>query len=260
LAIDARLRAWRRLLGIGAWTLGWALSWAAGTLLTLPIPRARLGWRRLSTRHWSLGMARLVGMRRRVVGRPPLPPFLLVTNHLSYLDILLLYSCVDGVFIAKRDMRSWPVLGALAQLMGTIWVKREVRRDAVRVLGLIDAAIARSDGVMLFPEGTTSPGSAVMPMKPALLDWAAREQYPVHYAAITYRSRPDEPPAEQALCWWGAMPFGSHLLGVLRMKVFDAIVDFAPQPITSPTRGELAARLRTGIAARFVPVGSENPR
>lgn len=199
-------------------------------------------------------MCRLLGMRRSILGHAPRAPFLLVTNHLSYLDILLLHASAYGVFIAKREMRSWPLLGPLAQLTGTIWVKREVRRDAVRVLDLIDEAIARGDGVMLFPEGTTSSGAAVMPMKPALLDWAAREQYPVHYAAITYRTPPGAPPAELALCWWGAVKFGTHVMGVLRMKRFDAVVDFAAEPITAPTRGVLAERLQRAIAERFVPV------
>ena len=199
-------------------------------------------------------MCRLFGMRRSVLGLPPAPPFFLVTNHVSYLDILLLHSVVRGVFIAKRDMRSWPLLGPLANVMGTIWVKREVRRDAVRVLDLIDDAIARGDGVMLFPEGTTSSGTGLLPMKPALLDWAAREQFRVHYASISYHTEPDALPATVSLCWWGSMPFASHVLGVLRMKRFWATVDFAADPLLAPTRGELAEKLQHAIAARFVPV------
>ena len=253
-----RWRAALRIAGLLAWTLAAFLLWAIGSVLTLPVPRARLRWRQLSVRHWALGMSRLLGMRRRILGRPPHAPFMLVTNHLSYLDIILLASCVEGVFVAKRDMRSWPLLGPLAQLTGTIWVKREVRRDAVRVLDRIDAAIARGDGVILFPEGTTSSGSALLPMRPALLDWAAREQYPVHHAALTYRNMPGSPSAELGLCWWGGMTFGSHLLGVLRTRSFEAVVDFAPEPITAPTRGTLADRLQQAIAQRFVPVGERN--
>lgn len=253
-----RIRAGLRLGGLLVWTLVGFLGWGTGGILTLPIPRARLRWRQLSVRHWALGMSRLLGMRRSILGKPPQAPFLLVTNHLSYLDIILLASWVEGVFVAKRDMRSWPVLGPLAHLTGTIWVKREVRRDAVRVLDQIDEAIARGDGVILFPEGTTSSGSALLPMRPALLDWAAREQYPVHYAAITYRSAPGALPAELGLCWWGGMTFGSHLMGVLRTRSFDAVVDFAAEPITAPTRGALAERLQQAIAERFVPVGARS--
>lgn len=200
-------------------------------------------------------MTWLVGMRRRRIGSPPRAPFLLVTNHVSYLDILLLFSYVDGQFIAKRDMRTWPLLGSLAQLTGTIWIRREVRRDAVRVLDLIEAAIARGDGVILFPEGMTSSGLGLLPMRPALLEWAAREQYPVHYATLTYRTPPGTLPAEQVICWWGGMPFGKHVMQMLRLPSFDAIVDFAPTPVSAPTRTELLEELKLGIAERFTPVG-----
>lgn len=252
-----RIRAGLRLAGILGWTLGCFLAWGIGSFLTLPVPRARLRWRQFSVQRWAIGMGWLLGMRRSILGNPPRPPFLLVTNHLSYLDIILLSSCVKGVFVAKRDMRSWPLLGPLAQVTGTIWVNREVRRDAVRVLDLIDEAIARGDGVLLFPEGTTSSGSALLPMRPALLEWAAREQYPVHYAAITYRSAPGALPAESGLCWWGGMSFGRHFRGVLRTRSFHAVVNFAAEPLTAPTRGKLAERLQQAIAERFVPVGVE---
>jgi 1-acyl-sn-glycerol-3-phosphate acyltransferase len=250
-----RARAALRLLGFLAWTFVWFWIWMLGSLLSLPVPRARLSWRHFSERHWARGLCRLAGMRRRCIGSPPRAPFLLVTNHLSYFDILLLFSWVDGVFVAKRDMRSWPLLGPLARLAGTIWVKREVRRDAVRALDRIDRAVARGDGVILFPEGTTSNGSGLLPMKPALLDWAAREQYPVHYAAISYRTPRTGPPPELVVCWWGSMPFASHLWNLLRLRSFDAMVEFGDSPISAPTRGELAGRLQREIAARFVPVG-----
>lgn len=198
-------------------------------------------------------MCRLVGMRRRILGIPPHAPFLLVTNHVSYLDILLLHSVVNGVFIAKRDMKSWPLLGPLAHIMGTIWVTREVRRDALRVLDQIDDAIHRGDGVILFPEGTTSSGAGLLPFKPALLDWAAREGYPVHYAAISYRSGGNIP-ASRLLCWWGNTPFGPHFLRVLRHHRFEATVDFASEPLVAPTRSRLAESLRDAIQARLVPV------
>jgi 1-acyl-sn-glycerol-3-phosphate acyltransferase len=193
-------------------------------------------------------------MRIRSTGTPPRAPFFLASNHLSYMDIILLYTRLDGVFIAKRDMRRWPLLGPLAHRMGTIWVNREVRRDAVRVLDEIDEAVARGDGVILFAEGTTSAGDGLLPMKPALFDWAAREQFPVHYATIGYRTPPGSPPAHLAVCWWGDMPFGGHLVDLCRLAKFEAVVEFGPAPIVAPTRGELARRVERAIADRFVPV------
>ncbi len=249
-----RARAAVRIFGILAWTGLCLALWGLGTLLTLPFPRPRLRWRQWMVRVWARGLTTMLGMKMRFHGPVPKPPFLLATNHLSYTDIILLFTRLSGVFVAKREMRSWPILGPIAHLAGTIWVKREVRRDAMRVLDQIDEAIARGDGVILFAEGTTSDGSALLPMKPALFDWAAREQYPVHFAAINYRSRPGAPPARDTICWWGGMTFGRHILNLCRLRGFDAEVEFGPEPVRAPTRGELAERVQREIQRRFVPV------
>ena len=249
-----RIRAASRITAIAIWSALLTLLWTVVHLLLLPFPRARVRWRHRVVGTWARGFAAMLGMRRAIRGTPPRAPYFLVSNHLSYVDIILLYTCLDGVFIAKSEMRRWPVLGPLAQLFGTVWLNRELRRDAVRVLDLIDRAIARRDGVILFAEGTTSSGEALLPMRPALFDWAARKQYPVHYAAVTYRTPPGAPPAHMVVGWWGEMPFGPHLLNLCRLKGFEAIVEFGPAPLPGGTRGELAQQAGKAIAARFVPV------
>ena len=251
-----RLRATARAGLAGFWSGLLLVVWILGSLPVLVVPRARVRWRHRIVRTWARGLCRLVGMRRTVRGAPPQAPFFLVSNHLCYMDIILLYSSVDGVFIAKQEMRHWPVLGPLANLVRTIGVRRTVRRDAVRVLDLIDEAIARGEGVILFAEGTTSRGQGVNSMHPALFDWAAREQYPVLTAAVTYSTAPPAPPADLAVCWWGDMPFGSHAFSLLRLPRFEATVVFDPVPILAPTRGELAEKSQQAIAARFTPAGS----
>ena len=248
-----RVRAVLKVMAAGEWTAILCLIWALGSFVTLLFPRARVHWRHRVVRTWARALCNILGVRIHMTGTPPRAPFFLVANHLTYLDILLLYTRVDGVFIAKRDMRHWPVLGPLANLFSTIWVNREVRRDAIRVLDLIDEAIARGDGVILFAEGTTSAGNALLPMRPALFDWAAREQYPVHHAALSYRTDPSLP-AHLVVGWWGDMPFMRHAWDFCRLKAVDALLDFRPEPVIAPTRGELAARVEQAISARFVPM------
>jgi 1-acyl-sn-glycerol-3-phosphate acyltransferase len=248
-----RLRAALKVAAVAVWTTLLALIWALGSLVTLLFPRARVRWRHRVVRSWARALASILHLRVTMTGAPPAAPFFLAGNHLTYLDILLLYTRVDGVFIAKQEMRHWPVLGPLAHLFGTIWVKREVRRDAVRVLDLIDEAISRGDGVILFAEGTTSAGNALLPMRPALFDWAAREQYPVHHVALSYRTDPGVP-AHLVVGWWGAMPFGSHAWDVCRLHRLEGLLDFGRESILAPTRGELADRVERAIAARFVPL------
>lgn len=249
-----RIRATVRITAIAIWSAVLTLLWTVVHLLLLPFPRARVGWRHRVVGTWARGFASVLGMRRTVIGVPPPAPHFLVSNHLSYVDIILLYTCLDGVFIAKSEMRRWPVLGPLAHLFGTVWVNRQVRRDAVRVLERIDQAIARGDGVILFAEGTTSSGQGLLPMRPALFDWAARNQYPVHYAALTYRTPPGAPPAHLAVGWWGEMPFGPHLLNLCRISGFEASVEFGPGPLPGGTRGELAEQAGRAIGERFIPI------
>lgn len=251
-----RLRAGLRIAAGASWSAGLTVLWALVNLVLLPVPRARVRWRHQVVSTWARGLAAVLGMRVRIVGTPPVAPYFLVSNHLSYVDIILLYTAVDGVFIAKSEMRHWPLLGPLANLFGTVWVNRAVRRDAVRVLDVIDEAIARGDGVILFAEGTTSSGDALLPMRPALLDWAAREQYPVHYCSLSYRIPGGDPSAKLVVCWWGEMPFVPHLLNLCRLRRFDARIEFGSSAIVAPTRGALAERLQQEIAGRFIPVDS----
>lgn len=254
-----RIRAALRIAAIAIWSALLTLLWTLIHFVLLPFPRARVRWRHRVVGTWARGFAAVLGIRRIVIGTPPRAPYFLVSNHLSYVDIILLYTCLDGVFIAKSDMRRWPVLGPLASLFGTVWVNREVRRDAVRVLDLIEEAIHRGDGVILFAEGTTSSGQALLPMRPALFDWAARKQFPVHYAALTYRTPPEAPPAHMAVGWWGEMPFGPHLLNLCRIRGFEATVEFGPAPLPGGTRGELAEQASRAIAQRFVPLWRQDP-
>lgn len=248
-------RAIVRLLGLTVWTGGWVLLWGSVTLFfLLPTPRLRVRWRQLGVQRWARGIAAVIGMRRLCQGQPPSPPFILATNHLSYLDIILLQCHVRGVFVARHDMRNWPVLGPLARVTGTIWVNRAIPRDSMRALQDIGKAIGRGDGVVLFPEGTTSSGESLIPMKATLLEWAAREPFPVHYAAITYRLRETGRSARDAVCWWGATGFGRHAWGVLQLRGFEAQVSFGSSPVEGGSRAELLDRIRKGILDLFVPI------
>jgi 1-acyl-sn-glycerol-3-phosphate acyltransferase len=198
-------------------------------------------------------------MRVTVHGPAPASPFFLVTNHLSYVDIVLLFGQVDAVFVAKHQLQGWPVVGYLTRLVGTIFIDRERRRDAKRVLEAIDRRIAEGDAVVVFPEGTSSEGVEVRPLKPALFEWAAQRGHPVHVATIHYATDPGHPPARDAVCWWGAMTFLPHLLDLCRLPGFRATLHFGPTPITGTDRATLATRARDAIAANLVPHRPDGP-
>jgi 1-acyl-sn-glycerol-3-phosphate acyltransferase len=168
-----------RLGAIAAWTGGLFVVLVAGMWVTAPWPRRRLGWRNSIVGRWARGLGRIVNMRVTILGPRPKAPFFLVANHLSYCDIVLLLGHVPGVFVAKKELNEWPVIGYLTRLVGTIFVDRNSRRDAKRVLQAIDQRVASGDGVIVFPEGTSSSGGDVHPMRTALFEWAAQTGKPV---------------------------------------------------------------------------------
>lgn len=195
-------------------------------------------------------------LRVRLDVRGPLPaaPFYLVGNHLSYLDVVVLASRLDAVFVAKSEVASWPVLGPLCRRMDTIFIDRGSRRDITRVLEHTRSALARGDGVVVFPEGTSSEGSTVLPFLPSLLATPARLGLPVRYVSLSYSTPTDETPAERSVCWWGEMTFPDHFWGLLRLESIEARLVFGADPIVAADRKRLAAELRTAVLHGFTPV------
>ncbi|HEY7681812.1 MAG TPA: lysophospholipid acyltransferase family protein [Gemmatimonadales bacterium] len=239
-----------RMSAVPLWTVACFVVWAL----------AGIGWggearRRAIARRWAGGLCRILRLRIEALGPAPETPFLLVANHLSYLDIVVLASLVDATFVAKREVRQWPLFGPLARAAGCIFVDRETPRDAHRAASAIGSAVKTGRGVVLFAEGTSSDGSQVLPLRPALLEWAAAERFPVHSAALSYHTVPGEPPPGESLCWWGNMTFLPHLAGVCRLRTASATVAFVDQPLVAADRRSLAAALHTAILSRFTPSG-----
>ena len=226
----------------------------AAMILLLPAPQARLRSRNAIFHLWSRLCLRVLGGRLIVDGRPPTAPFFLVSNHLSYIDILVLASVVDTFFIAKAEIRSWPLFGLLCRTVGTIFIDRELRRDVQRVNRLVADTLQEGYGVVLFPEGTSSQGHEVMAFRSALLAYPAQQGMAVHCSTLCYRTPPGEIPANLSICWWGDAPFGPHFLQLLGVARFEARVRFIEAVVTGEDRKELARTLRERISEHFEPV------
>jgi 1-acyl-sn-glycerol-3-phosphate acyltransferase len=203
---------------------------------------------------WARGVERILAVEVELHGFVPHPPCILVANHLSYLDIVLLASRLDAVFVAKREVRGWPVIGLLAAAMDSIFIDRTAARDAFRAMPRLSAALAAGDGVVLFLEATSSEGADVLPFRPAMLEWAARNGQPVYHASLSYRTPPGSEPAHLAVCWWGDMTFGSHLVSLAELPSIHARLAFGGEPIQESDRRRLAERLHHAVRERFVPV------
>lgn len=211
-------------------------------------------WRTGIFHVWCGCIARLLGMRIEVEGPLPRPPFFLVSNHLGYVDVVLMASQLRCVFVSRADVRDWPLIGRLCVSVDTLFIQREHKRDIPRIVGQIERVMGGGRGVVVFPEGTSSGGDGVLPFRAPLLEPAARAGTPVHYASISYRTRPGSPPARDVVCWWRNMPFAGHLWTLLGLPGFDARLVFGEQPIRDSDRKTLANRLRHEVERQLEPV------
>jgi 1-acyl-sn-glycerol-3-phosphate acyltransferase len=152
------------------------------------------------------------------------PGGLIVSNHLSYLDILCYSSLAPSIFVSKSEVRGWPVFGRLATNGGTIYVDRKSRTDAARVAREIENALKSGIRVVLFPEGTSSGGDTVLPFHAPLLESAIRAGVPVTPSAIAYEMEQGDP--RQDVCYWGDMTFAMHFLALLGKGKVHASIAF----------------------------------
>ena len=248
------LRASLKIGLVSLWTLGVVAVLYTGLLLTIPSPGLAARWRSFIFKNWSRGLLILGGVRRHIEGNPPTAPFLLVSNHLSYVDVAVLGSVIGGVFVAKAEISDWPAIGFLCRSVETIFIDREVRRQIPEVMAEIERQLGHGQGVILFAEGTSSVGDSVLPFRPALLEPAARSNLPVSYASLSYRTPEREPPAHLSVCWWGGAPFVPHALEFFKLRRVDATVVFGDQRFQNRNRKVLANELRSAILGSFQPV------
>ncbi len=233
------------------------LTTFSGLVITASVPLRRvangyqLRIRNAAYRLWARGFARVVGMRVEVTGTPPSGSFFLVSNHVGYMDIILLSTQLHTTFVAKADLNSWPVAGRAFAMADTIFVDRGLRRDVLRVVERVDREVDRGLGVVLFPEGTSSKGEEILRFKPSLLEFAARRDHPVHFATLSYSTPEGRPPAQDTVCWWGDEDFLPHMLRMLELPRFQARLVFGPHPVHAADRKVLADKLYTAMAAGF---------
>jgi 1-acyl-sn-glycerol-3-phosphate acyltransferase len=155
---------------------------------------------------WSARMLAVLGIRLVRDGRIGAGPLLLVANHISWLDILAINAVQPARFVAKADVRHWPLLGWLVACGGTLFIERERKRDALRVVHQVAAALRAGEILAVFPEGTTSDGHGVLPFHANLLQAAVATHAPVLALALRYSDR--NSPVSAAAAYVGDM----HLL------------------------------------------------
>jgi 1-acyl-sn-glycerol-3-phosphate acyltransferase len=193
-------------------------------------------------------------MKIEVIGSPPAPPFFLVCNHLSYTDVPALRAVVEGVFVAKGEIESWFLAGKICRDMGTVFINRQNRRDIPRAGAEIIKRLEQGEGVIVFPEGTSTKGEDILPFNSSFLEFAAQKNLPVSYASLTYTTPGNAPKASDTVSWWDEKTFAEHLWYLFQAREYTAIINFGDEPILNRNRIELARILREKVSEKFTPV------
>lgn len=209
------------------------------------------GWSRRIVRLWSLGCCRIVGLDVRRYGRPTdEQPALLVANHVSYLDIPVIAADAPVIFVAKREVASWPLFGPISRIARTIFIDR-VATAAAKQCSLLRKRLRQGESLLLFPEGTSSDGSALLPFKSTLFEASQDDSgvgsvplQPVSIAYVGFRDGTPFPPDQRELyAWVGEGTMLPHLWTMMQQPGAEVVIRFHPavRPEEFASRKELAA-------------------
>ena len=244
------IRATIRLILFFGETFGLYGIWFIGNFV---IPNKPY-WRQIIFRTWAKWFVKIAGMQIEVIGEKPVPPFFLVSNHLSYVDIPALRSIIESVFVAKGEIKEWFIGGRAISDIGNIYIDRKNRRDIPRAGKKIIEKLEEGEGVIIFPEGTSTKGEEVLPFNSSFFKFAAKTDLPIHYASISYQTLNAEHKASETICWWDDTPFVVHLWKMFQLKRFKMIISFGCESIVDSDRKRLAKELWNRVNEKFIPV------
>ncbi|HMO48870.1 MAG TPA: lysophospholipid acyltransferase family protein [Rubrivivax sp.] len=231
-------------------------------VMALRFPALDAAGRQQRIQGWSAKLLRLAGLQLRVSGAPRPGATLLVANHVSWLDIAAIHAVAPQArFVSKAEVLRWPLLGWLIRGAGTLFIERERKRDALRVLHQVAAALQAGDTVAVFPEGTTGDGAALLPFHANLLQSAIATGTPVQCVALRYSDAAQRfSPAAQFLGQTTLLQSVWRVLGASALQVHVELLP--PQGARHADRRALAAYLRSLIEARLhaAPAADEPPR
>jgi lyso-ornithine lipid O-acyltransferase len=224
-------------------------------------------------RFWHRVIAKLLGLRIQVIGELSAErPLLIAANHSSWADIVVLSSIAEVSFIAKSEVKSWPLFGLLAVLQRSVFVERDRKQTTGVQADTIAARLAIGDAMVLFAEGTTSDGNRVLPFKSALFGAAqvalravGAQKVIIQPVSIAY-TRVHGLPLGRYLrpvtAWPGSAPLIANLLAMVREGALDvevrigAPVEFTPvssrKSVAAAMERQVRAMMQTSLMGRVI--------
>lgn len=234
-----------RLIGFLAVCLIFLTSTAAARPFLHIVSRsARMRFVAGSVRLWARACLRILGLKINIHGLSGdlhSTRRLIVSNHQSYLDVVIIASIFPTLFVAKTEVRRWPLLGWLSRLGGAIFINREDARSGVKCAYRVSRALRDGVSVHVFPEATTGDGSTVLPFNGLFFASAVRSQTSALPLTIKFQSVNGGPMNREALdlvCWYGEMDFARHFWKFLNIESVEVSL-MINEPI-KPARAQRA--------------------
>lgn len=200
---------------------------------------------------WHRKALHLFGIERVLVGELPKGPCLIVANHLSWLDILVIGSVMQVRFLSKAEVAHWPIVGRLASGAGTLYVNRGDRRSADRALADIEAALNAGDQVVVFPEGTSTRGPMPLKFRSRLIEAACRAGVPVVPLALSYHG-----PGKSFASYAEDDDFVTHMSRVIQAPFIRARLAIGASIATGVAAADVARLAQRDVELMLAPVVS----
>lgn len=262
MTIRDQLRAIRKFIFFTGYVLSYLIESSLGRIVV----RDQVGRRRFHSwvvSRYCRGGCALLHTKINVIDPPPPERnFLLVGNHLGFLDILVLASIKPSLFVTSVEMKETPFLGTLCEMGGCLFVERRSRSNILNEMGEMREALQQGFSVVLYPEGTSGNGLQVLPFKKTLLTSAARTEVPIKVMVLNYRRINGEKISNKwrdYVCWYGDMTFVSAIWRLFCLRSIEVDLSFHDEiPVaTEDDRHHVAARAQAIVEKHFDPIPFE---
>ncbi|MGZ3772878.1 MAG: lysophospholipid acyltransferase family protein [Pseudobdellovibrionaceae bacterium] len=236
------------------------LLWSFVCHFLIRNPGKRLSSFSRNSQFFSRLCLKVFNLDLKVINKPSeQQKFLLVSNHMGFVDILMLASCSPLVFVTSVEMRETPFLGLLTEMGGCIYVERRSRTRILAEMHNIVDSLKKGFRVALYPEATSTNGEQVLPFKRTLLMAAAHAEVPIQPVVVNFRKINGEEFSlkwRDHVCWYGDIPFLTSMWKSAILKSVTAEIEFL-EPITvgpSDDRATVADKAHAVISSKFRPV------
>lgn len=247
---------WVKLIALG---LLWAGFFVAIALVQLGISVLRIPgrWRIVSRVARPLACALRVILNVRVTvegnrGRLSRGGHVIISNHLGYLDGIVLGSLFPLIYVSKKEVRKWPVIGAWTALCGQIFIDRERREKVPLLVEEIVKKLKQKANVLIFPEGTSTNGETLLPFQSVPFAAPLRIQAPIVPVSLTYKRIDNQPVSasnRDQIYWYGDMEFAVHFWNLLALRNIEVVVKIHPTIETSIYKNNSLGRKQVTHAA-----------